>query len=138
MLCVLDASVALAWAFQDEVSPYAAAVIGSLRNQHAAAPAIWPLDVTNAIAWAVRRGRIDALSAFRLQRTLDTLPLDIDAEFATTRQGRRILQLAVDHGLSSYDASYLELALSRGLPLATQDARLARAAADAGVTMLRP
>ena len=53
------------------------------------------------------------------------------------RQGQRLLQRAIDFGLSAYDASYLELALSRGLPLATQDARLARAAEHSGVTILR-
>lgn len=137
-LCVLDASVALAWSFKDEVSPYAVFVVRSVKNARAVAPMIWPLEVNNALISAVRRGRIDELIADRIRNTLDRLPLDIDSEIAVARLGQRILHLGIDHGLSAYDASYLELAMRRGLPLATQDDRLVRAATEAGVSILRP
>ena len=137
-LCVLDASVALAWSFKDEVSPYAAFTIHSVKTARAVAPMIWPLEVNNALISAARRGRIDELIANRIRNTLDQLPLDIDSEIAIASLGRRIVRLGIDHGLSAYDASYLELAMRRGLPLATQDDRLRHAAVAAGIDILPP
>jgi predicted nucleic acid-binding protein len=137
-LCILDASVALAWSFKDEVSPYAAFIVGSMKHHRALAPLIWPLEINNALISAVRRGRIDELVAHRIRTTLDRLPVDIDAEIAVGRLGQRILDLGVEHGLSAYDASYLELAARRGVPLATLDDRLVRAANETGVQILLP
>ena len=62
-LCVLDASVVLAWSFKDEVSPYATFIVRSVKNARAVAPIIWPLEVNNALISAVRRERIDELVA---------------------------------------------------------------------------
>jgi predicted nucleic acid-binding protein len=137
-LCVLDASVALAWSFKDEVSPYATFIVRSAKSARAVAPIIWPLEVTNALISAVRRKRIDELVANRIRDTLDRLPVDIDSEIAVASLGQRILRLGIEHGLSAYDASYLELAMRRGLPLATQDERLLRAAGAAGIEILQP
>ncbi len=137
-LCVLDASVALAWSFKDEVSPYATFIIRSVKNARAVAPIIWPLEVNNALISAVRRERIDELVANRIRTTLDLLPVDIDPELAVASLGQRIFRLGIEHGLSAYDASYLELAMRRGLPLATQDQKLIQAAAATGVHILQP
>ena len=137
-LCVLDASVALAWSFKDEVSPYAAHIVRSVKNARAVAPIIWPLEVNNALISAVRRGRIDELIANRIRNTLDRLPVDIDSEMAIASLGQRILRLGIEHSLSAYDASYLELAMRRGIPLATQDEQLMRAADAAGIDILQP
>ena len=137
-LCVLDASVALAWSFKDEVSPYATFIVRSAKSSRAVAPVIWPLEVNNALISAVRRERIDELVANRIRDTLDRLPVDIDSEIAVASLGQRILRLGIEHGLSAYDASYLELAMRRGLPLATQDERLLRAAGAAGIDILQP
>ena len=137
-LYVLGASVALAWSFKDEVSPYATFIVRSARSARAVAPVIWPLEVNNALISAVRRERIDELVANRIRDTLDRLPVDIDSEIAVASLGQRILRLGIEHGLSAYDASYLELAMRRGLPLATQDERLLRAAGAAGIEILQP
>lgn len=137
-LCVLDASVALAWSFKDEVSPFATFIVRSIKNTRAVAPIIWPLEVNNALISAVRRERIDELVANRIRNTLDRLPVDIDSEIVVASLGHRILRLGIEHGLSAYDASYLELAMRRGLPLATQDERLLRAAGAAGIEILQP
>jgi predicted nucleic acid-binding protein len=136
-LCVLDASVALAWSFKDEVSPYATFIVRSIKNAHAVAPIIWPLEINNALISAVRRDRIDELLANRIRNTLDRLPVDIDSEIAVASLRQTILRLGIEHGLSAYDASYLELAMRRGLPLATQDDRLMRAAGAAGIEILQ-
>jgi hypothetical protein len=66
------------------------------------------------------------------------LPLEVDLEVARDALGQRILGLGLTHGLSAYDASYLELAMRRGLPLATQDDRLMRAAGAVGIEILQP
>ena len=136
--CVLDASVALAWVFEDEDSPYAEFVIGALARQRAVVPIIWPFEVLNALVAAVRRGRIEEARATPFLSVLDRLPLEIDGEVARGTMGQRLFGLSVRYGLSAYDASYLELAIRRGLPLATLDERLARAASRAGIEILQP
>jgi predicted nucleic acid-binding protein len=137
-LCVLDASIAISWVFEDESSPYAEEIIEALKSQRALVPQVWPLEVDNAILVAVRRRRIQEADAFRFLTVLDTLPLEIDLEIALQALGQQILGLGLSHGLSSYDASYLELAMRRGLPLATQDEGLRRAAETAGIDIMQP
>jgi predicted nucleic acid-binding protein len=137
-LCVLDASVALSFIFEDEASPYAEGIIEELKSRSAVVPLVWPLEVDNAILSAIRRRRIQEADAFRYLTVLDTLTLEIDLEVAREALGQRILGLGLTHGLSAYDASYLELAMRRGLPLATQDERLIRAAGAAGIDVLQP
>jgi len=135
---VLDASVALAWSFEDENSPYSEFVIGSLDRKRAAAPAIWPLEVTNALLMAIRQGRIERADATRLIGVFDRFPLDIDRANSRIAFEPKVLDIGLTYNLTAYDASYLELALRRGLPLPTQDKRLAEAANAAGVEILQP
>jgi predicted nucleic acid-binding protein len=137
-LCVLDASIVISWVFEDESSPYAEEIIEALKSRSAVVPLVWPLEVDNAILSAIRRRRIQEAEAFRYLTVLDTLTLEIDLEVAREALGQRILGLSLTHGLSAYDASYLELAMRRGLPLATQDERLIRAAGAAGIDVLQP
>jgi predicted nucleic acid-binding protein len=136
--CILDASVALSFIFEDESSPYAEEVIEALKTGSAVVPLAWPLEVDNALLAAIRRRRIQEADAFRYLTVLDTLPLEVDLEVARDALGQRILGLGLTHALSAYDASYLELAMRRGLPLATQDERLLRAAGAAGIEILEP
>ncbi len=135
---VLDASVALAWSFRDENSPFAQSVIGSLDRRRAVAPAIWPLEVANALLLAIRQARIDRAAATRLIGVMDRFPLEIDRANSRIVFEPNVLELGLTHNLTAYDASYVELALRRGLPLATQDRRLAEAANAAGVEILQP
>jgi predicted nucleic acid-binding protein len=137
-LCVLDASVALAWALEDETSTYADSVIELLRNSRAVVPIIWPLDVNNTIVLAVRRGRVPKYDAVRLLDILDSLPVEVDESIARAGFGQRIFSLSVALGVTSYDACYLELAARHAVPLATEDRRLAQAAAEVGVDILQP
>ncbi len=137
-LCVLDASVALSWGFEDKTSPYAEKVVEAFKTQSALVPPIWPIEIINVLVVAVRRRRYREVDAMRLLTVLDTLPLEIDREIARDALAQCVLGLALTQGLTAYDASYLELAMRRGLPLATQDERLARAAAAAGVAILQP
>lgn len=133
---VLDASVAVAACLPDEAGSGAALeVILRAEAEGAVAPAIWPTEVANALLMAMRRrqrGLPEVRRALGHLRALDVaiapgLPADL-------WQGP--VTLAVRHRLSVYDATYLDLAISLGLPLATLDTALRRAAAEEGVAVL--
>lgn len=129
---VLDASIALAWCFEDEADAYADAVLDSLRRRKPVAPGLWALEVANALLASQRRGRIQAPE--RLARLAFLADLDVGLEHAPTPAVfGEISRLADAHDLSVYDAAYLELALRRGQPLATHDQRLRAAALARGV-----
>lgn len=129
---VLDASVTLAWCFEDEGGAYAEAVLGALRTSEAVAASVWPLEVANGLAVAERRGRLDPAGAARFMELLLALPIAVDP-VARSRSLGATHALARARGLSAYDGAYLELALRQGVPLATLDARLREAAAAEGV-----
>jgi predicted nucleic acid-binding protein len=135
MAFVVDASVALAWCFEDEQSPRADAVLARLGEEAGVAPSIWPLEVANGLRSAERRGRIDERELPRVVRLLEALPIEVDG-ITLQRALGDVLPLARAVGLSSYDAAYLDLALRKGLPLATADEYLGQAAVAAGVELL--
>lgn len=135
--CVLDCSIALAWYFADEAAPYADAVQDGLANAPAAVPSLWPLELSNALVMGERRGRSTPAQASAWLSLLRLLPIHVDGE-TESRAWADTLHLARAHGLTSYDASYLELALRLGVPIATFDAKLKAAAAAVGVPFYRP
>lgn len=135
MSFVLDASVAARWFFGDGAPrdlAYAARVLDALAEGPAHVPGLWGLEITNVIARAeaqklVAESRGDAFLAL-------LKGLDIRTDEATAAQALGdTLRLARRYRLSAYDAAYLELAQRAGLPLATLDADLRKAAAKAGV-----
>lgn len=132
---VLDASVTLAWAFEDEGGEYAAGVLKVLAAKEAVTSSIWPLEVANGLLVAESRGRMERIDATRFTRLLLALPVVVDPV-----DRRRVFEvtrlLAGRHGLSAYDAHYLELALRYGIPLATLDQQLGQAARAEGVEHL--
>jgi predicted nucleic acid-binding protein len=132
---VLDASVALAWCFADEATPAAWQVLERLEAASAIAPNLMPLEVANVLALAERRGRITAARVAEFVNLIDGLPIEIDEE-ATARALKQVLDLARSTRLTAYDACYLDLAMRRGLPLASKDARLRDAATTFGVALL--
>lgn len=132
---VLDASVALAWCFEDEATPFADGLLARLEVEEATAPAIWPLEVANGIQSAERRGRIDERELPALAQLLLALPIRIE-EIPLDAALKDVLPLARTLGLSAYDAAYVELAIRRAVPLATIDDALARAATAAGAELL--
>jgi len=134
---VLDGSLALAWFFKDEAHRYADAVAGRFPAARAAVPAIWPLEIANAIVMGERRQRSTEAQAARWLGYLGSLPISVD-ETTSNRAWGEVLSLARAHHLSAYDAAYLELALRRGLPLATLDDKLKAAASAAGVPAFAP
>jgi predicted nucleic acid-binding protein len=122
---VIDASVTLPWFFPDEATPFTEGLLDALGMQPLWAPALWVLECTNVLQSAQRRRRIDANRRAQIASELDQLPVRVDhqpLDFMT------IDRLAAAHGLSAYDAAYLELALRRSLTLVSLDARLIGAA----------
>jgi predicted nucleic acid-binding protein len=134
---VLDCSVTMAWCFDDEATPYTDGVRDSLAGMRAVVPALWSLEVANATIVGERRKRLDEARSQRFIVLLEALPITIDHE-TNSRAFGDIMHLARAHHLSAYDASYLELAMRRGLPLACLDSKLKTAAAATGVTLFSP
>ena len=132
---VVDASLALAWHFEDEVSEYADRVLERLREDRAVVPSIWPLEVANGLLVAERRGRLSLARVARAVELFQELPIFVYEVGAQVVLGP-VLDLAHAHELSAYDAAYLELAMREALPLATQDAALQAAAQRVGVSMV--
>lgn len=126
---VLDASVAASWLLEDEFEPGAEAAIAQLSEEGAVVPPLWHYEVRNTLLVAERRGRLGGSDAVQLLDKLTWLPIETDREADL----HVALNLARDHGLSFYDAMYLELGVRRGAPLATLDAELARAATAEGL-----
>ena len=129
---VLDASVTLAWCFEDERAGYAMRVLDELSGGEAIASSLWPMEVTNGLASALRKKRIDLAGAAEARNTLAALPIVVHP-MDRRRAFEDIPRLARAHELTTYDASYLEIAVRLGIPLATLDEALARAATDEGV-----
>ncbi|GMU41978.1 MAG: hypothetical protein AMXMBFR23_28440 [Chloroflexota bacterium] len=136
MRFVLDSSVLVAWAL-DEQSDQADAVCGSLASTRALVPSVWPLEFANALLVGERRGRLSEAEVTRIRDHVLCLPIEVVADHAP-RITTEVLALARQHGLSVYDASYLDLAMREGLPLATLDQRLVEAARRCGVTLVEP
>lgn len=134
MSLVIDSSVALTWCFEDERTPATLAVLDQVVQTGATAPALWPLEVLNALAMAERRKRLTAVQRHHLAGFLRDLPITLDPETAG-QAWTMTARLAEQHRLTVYDATYLELAQRLGLPLATLDQELRAAASATGVPL---
>jgi predicted nucleic acid-binding protein len=95
---------------------------------------IWPLEVANVLAVCERRRRIGAADIVAFVNMLRKYPIVIDEQTATRAWGD-VLTLARTQRLSAYDASYLELALRTGCPLASLDAPLNKSAVELGIAL---
>jgi predicted nucleic acid-binding protein len=126
---VLDSSVTVAWLFRDEQTEAVREVLRRVTQSGAIVPALWRIEVANALQTAMRRGRIDR--AYRDASIADLGILDIIVDSDSNRHvWTATLSLADRFELTLYDAVYLELAQRRGLPLASLHRQL-REAADA-------
>ena len=130
---VLDASLALSWCFEDETTPDTEAVLDRLATEPAVVPGLWELEITNALLVGERRGRLTESQTTRFVSLLASLPINVDL---ASPDMTTLLAVGRQHGLSSYDATYLVLAERDGHPLATLDDKLIVAAKRAGVTLL--
>jgi len=126
---VADSSVGVAWAVHAQASGATDQLLEELaRGTPVLVPTLWPFEVANALLVLLRRKKILAEERDRALGALARLPLVVDDEGSRLAFGRTS-ELAAEHGLSVYDAAYLELALRRKLPLASRDDALRNAAA---------
>ena len=132
---VLDSSVALAWVLPDEANSTLDHLCDRLTDDSALVPPVWPLEIGNVLLVAVKRGRLTTKDVSLLVTELRALPLEIDAA-STERVFKETLALAQKYHLTTYDASYLELAQRREIPLATLDSKLRQACLSAKIPFL--
>ncbi len=135
MSFALDSSVTMRWYFGDgrpQELAYAGKVLDAMKKSNALVPATWGLEAANVIARAEAKGWVTEARSGAFLEMLEGMDIEVDA--ATFQHALSdTLQLARRYKLSAYDASYLELALRQGIPLATLDEDLQKAAKKAGV-----
>lgn len=124
---VLDNSIVMSWCFEDESNALADVILESLERSKAMVPAIWPLEVGNVLLVAERRGRLSEADSIRFLSMLSSLPIHSEPE-TSQRAMSEIFFLAREHQISTYDASYLDLAMREGIPIVTLDKKLKSAA----------
>ena len=129
---VVDASVALAWCFPDEAGDYADSVLVALEGRTMLVPAIWGLEIANAVLAGERSKRLRQPEIRRFTTLLEGLSLVQDVQ-PVCHHVSNVLPVAREYSLSAYDAAYLELSIRHGAPLATPDRKLRRAARKAGI-----
>jgi predicted nucleic acid-binding protein len=134
---VLDTSIALKWFLEDENDrAYSLSILQSLSEEHGPiVPWLWYYEIASALLIQVRRSRLDFEAVKAFLNLIGEMAIDIDPP-----NKLNILQLpylAREHGLTSYDAAFLELAMRLELPLATSDQALVRAASAANVQLLQ-
>jgi predicted nucleic acid-binding protein len=132
---VIDASAALAWCFDDESTVATRALLDRFEDERAEVPSLWHLEVANALAVSERNGRITPARTSEFIALIGGLPIVVDEQTPGLALST-VLDLARSERLSAYDASYLELAMRRGVALATKDDALAKAARRMGVSLL--
>lgn len=134
MRFVVDASIAAAWLLPDEQSGLTDRTLRDLAGSEASVPSLFWHEICNLMLVAERRGRLSADEVQLCMAQLRRLPL-VDAGHGGDRA---VMHLAKTHSLTAYDAVYLALALSEGLPLATTDKALAAAAKKEGISVKGP
>ncbi len=132
---VVDNSVVMSWCFKDETNRYADSILDLLVESIALVPAIWHFEVVNVLLVAERRKRISKADSTRFLSLLSRLPIVAETEHPKTLM-KDLLGLGRSSKLSSYDAAYIDLAMKQGVPLATSDRRLRRAAKAVDVRLL--
>lgn len=134
---VADASVAIAWVHPDQATAATQAMLSAIaQGAVVEVPALWPLEVANALLSLTRRGKITERERKLALERLGMLPQVVDGDAASLAFSS-VSDLARRHGLSVYDATYLELAKRRNLVLASKDAALLDAAKKARVAVWR-
>lgn len=133
---VVDNSVVMSWCLKDETNTYADSILDRLTEATAVVPSIWPLEVVNVLLVAERQKRLSESDSIRFITLLSQLPIAVEHE-RPEKMMQELLALARVNNLSSYDASYLDLAMRKGFPIATSDNKLIEAARRADVTILK-
>ena len=134
---VLDASFALTWVIESERTPETLRCFEALTKEEAQAvvPALWPDEIANVFLTIERAKKLTSTQIAAWAEVFSRLPIEIDRPSLEQSLGE-VRLLAQTHGLSAYDARYLHLAMREGLPFATRDKQLLKAATKAGVRLV--
>jgi predicted nucleic acid-binding protein len=132
---VADASVAIGWVHPAQATTETSAMLDAIEaGAVLEVPALWPLEVANALTVLVRRRKLTDEDRQIALGWLRGLPLKIDHEMASLAFSK-LSELASSYQLSIYDAAYLDLAARRSLPLACSDGPLRKAAKQCGISL---
>jgi predicted nucleic acid-binding protein len=133
---VIDASIASAWCFPDEQTDYTKTVFQAVSSSavDSVAPRLWAYEVRNSILMGLRRGRISKPDSEQFLVSLN----DLNVRLSEPASYDEVFSLAQEHGLTVYDAAYLDVAMQERLPLASLDGQLVRAAQRVGVPLFNP
>jgi predicted nucleic acid-binding protein len=128
---VLDASVMASWCFPDEFHPRAEAALRRIAVERGVVPVLLWFELRNVLLIGERRNRVTPAQSARFLKYVAELPIEVDYG----ADENAVLGLALTHQLTVYDATYLELAQRRVLPLATLDKALIQAAQAEGIPL---
>jgi predicted nucleic acid-binding protein len=134
MKLVLDASMALSWIFERIDKKELACsekVLAALQDTEIYVPSLWHTEVTNALLIGERRKVVTEAQVIDYLNKLSHLPIMTD-ETSVANRREIVMTLARKHSLTTYDATYLDLALRNNATLATFDMPLANAMRSAG------
>lgn len=126
---VVDNSVSIGWVYQQQLTPYAEAVLSQLGRMDFQVPAHWPLELANSLLLLERRKK---MSREQRQGALGKIAQLLISVQQRPESLEETLQIADRFHLTSYDAAYLVCARRLDMPLATQDAALKKAASSLG------
>lgn len=132
---VIDASVAITWCFKDEMTKRSIKLLKDLESMQIIVPSIWYLEISNILLMAEKKGRISFANSIQFFNLLQDLDIEVDSE-TSDRSFSAIFMLAHAEKLTSYDASYLELAMRLNVELATKDQALINAGKRLGGKIL--
>ncbi len=131
---VLDASVTMAWGLRDEESDYATSILDALAQDTAVVPALWVAEVSNILQVSIQRKRISEKAAHEFLDALENLPIVIEYEQPSLKD---LLSFSKNYNLTSYDALYLHIAITKKIPISTLDKSIRKAAQIANVPLYR-
>jgi predicted nucleic acid-binding protein len=131
---VVDASIALAWCFDDEATAATESILERLVLEGGIAPAHWPLEVANGLRFAGSSGRVTDDVVSKAREIVRQMPVEVRP--VETSTALHLIEPARQHDLTVYDAAYLGVAQALGLGIATLDERLAAACRTVGVPLI--
>ena len=135
MSLIVDASITMAWCFEDEATPATEEVLDQVVESNALVPSVWRFEVGNALQTAIRRKRITEIFRDDALAKLQAMPITVDPE-TDAYVWTTALRLSERFGLTLYDAAYVELAQRRNLPLASLDQEMRAAASALNIELL--
>jgi predicted nucleic acid-binding protein len=136
MAFVVDASAGFAWVYPGQATPETDDLLNTVADgAEVVVPALWFLEMANVLLIAQRRQRLTAAQRKIAMGTLTAMQITVD-DGGVRNAFDKISDLAEKYGLTIYDATYLELAMHRSLPLASRDEALRNAAKRSGIKFL--